>query len=93
MARCRAILDEIPYAGDVLPDLRATLKARLFAAFDLAILWNKPDNQATIIIEITDTTLQALPSILGPGQDGHDTALADSPLIQPALAGPNARST
>ncbi len=33
-----AILDEIPYAGDILPALPPDLKARLFAAFDLTIL-------------------------------------------------------
>ncbi len=70
-----AILDEIPYAGDILPDLPPALKARLFAAFDLSVLWNKPGNQATVTIEITDATLQALPAILNPEQDGyHDTA-------------------
>jgi hypothetical protein len=37
-----AILDEIPYAGDILPILPPQLKARLFAAFDLHILWNNP---------------------------------------------------
>jgi len=69
-----AILDEIPYVGDILPALPPVLKARLFAAFDMAILWNKPGNQATVHIEITDETLRALPGLLDPGQDGyHDT--------------------
>jgi hypothetical protein len=36
-----AILDEVPYAGDIIPNLPPDLKARLFAAFDLAILRNK----------------------------------------------------
>lgn len=48
------------------------LKARLLDAFDLHILWNKQDRQATIWGEITDATLQALPGILNPGQDGYD---------------------
>ncbi len=44
------------------------LKACLFAAFGLAILWNKAGGQATI------TTLAALPGILDPDQPGyHDT--------------------
>jgi hypothetical protein len=51
------------------------LKARLLAAFDVTILWNKPANQATVRAVITDATLRALPAILNPGQDGyHDTA-------------------
>jgi hypothetical protein len=75
-----AILDEIPYAGDILPDLPPPLKARLFDAFDLCVLWNKTGNQATIRAEITDTTLTALPGILNPRQDGyHDTVAAGNP--------------
>jgi hypothetical protein len=74
-----AILDEIPYLGDILPDLPPALKARLFAAFDLAILWNKEDCQATVTVTITDDTLAALPEVLDPGQPGyHDTAAADT---------------
>jgi hypothetical protein len=43
--------------------------------FDLAIVWNKTSGQATVTAVITDATLQALPAILDPGQDGyHDTA-------------------
>jgi len=70
-----AILDEIPYAGDILPDLPPVLKARLFAAFDLHILWHKTGGQVTVSAEITDATLRALPELLNPSQDGyHDTA-------------------
>jgi site-specific DNA recombinase len=68
------LLDQLPLAGDILPGLPPRLKARLFAAFDLSVLWNKPGQQATVHAEITDTTLQALPGILDPTQDGyHDT--------------------
>jgi hypothetical protein len=48
------------------------LKARLFAAFDLQVLWNKPGRQATVHAEITEATLRALPALLDPGQDGYD---------------------
>ncbi len=75
-----ALLDEIPYAGDILPGLPPALKARLFAALDLTILWNKTDGQATVRAVITDTTLTALPDILNPAQDGyHDTANPPTP--------------
>jgi hypothetical protein len=68
------LLDQLPLAGDILPDLPPQLKARLFAAFDLSVLWNKPGQQATVHAEITETTLQALTGILDPTQDGyHDT--------------------
>ena len=87
------LLDEIPYAGDILPTLPPQLKARLF---DLHILWNKPGNQATIHIEITGTTLQALPAILNPDQDGyHDTAAPEAADAagSPAAVGPLTQSS
>jgi hypothetical protein len=83
------LLDEIPYAGNILPGLPPALKARLLAAFDITISWNKPGNQATVRAVLTDATLQAVLDILDPGQDGyHDTAAtapADSPLTRTAL--------
>jgi len=67
-----SLLEELPLAGDILPGLPGELKARLFEAFDLQILWNKPGGQATVFAEITEATLQALPGILDPGRDGYD---------------------
>jgi DNA invertase Pin-like site-specific DNA recombinase len=67
-----ALLDELPLAGDILPGLPPALKARLLDAFDIQILWNKTGRQATVHAEITEATLQALPAILNPGQDGYD---------------------
>ena len=66
------LLEELPLAGDILPGLPPDLKARLFDAFDLQILWNKPGQQATVFAEITEATLQTLPGILDPGRDGYD---------------------
>ena len=77
------LLDRLPLAGDVLPDLPPRLKARLFQAFDIAVLWNKPGSQATVRAEITETTLQAVPGILDPSQDGYD----DTGTSQPAPMG------
>jgi hypothetical protein len=66
-----ALLDELPYLGDTLPGLPSAVKARLFAAVDRSILWNKSGRQATVTATITDDTLAA---ILDPSQDGyHDT--------------------
>ena len=79
-----AILDELPYAEDIISRLPPALKARLFAALDLSILWNKTGSQATVYATITDATITALPEILDPGQDGyHDTAA--SPAAPPAV--------
>jgi hypothetical protein len=74
-----ALLDELPALGDILPSLPPALKARLFAAFGLEILWNKPGQQVTVFVEITENTLQAIPGITDPGQDGyHDTSTETS---------------
>ena len=74
-----ALLDELPALGDILPSLPPALKARLFAAFGLEILWNKPGSQATVFVEITENTLQAIPGITDPAQDGyHDTSTETS---------------
>ncbi len=88
------LLDELPLAGDIRPGLPDDLKARLFDAFDLHILWNKKDRQATIWAEITDATLHALPGILNPGPDGYDFTSEQAPdqpesvedLFEPAIA-------
>jgi hypothetical protein len=80
-----ALIDELPLLGDVLPGLPPALKARLLAAFDLQILWNKPGGQATVFAEITEATLQALPGILDPGQDGYQDT---SPDAAPELGAP-----
>jgi len=73
------LLDQLPLAGDILPRLPPQLKARLFAAFDISILWNKPGQQATVNAEITDTTLCYLTAILDPGQDGYHDTHPDQP--------------
>jgi hypothetical protein len=73
------LLDQLPMPGDILPGLPPQLKAELFQAFDLQILWNKPGRQATVYAEITDATLQALPAILDPGRDGYDDTADETP--------------
>jgi hypothetical protein len=73
------MLDELPMPGDIVPGLPPVLKARLFQAFDLHILWNKPGQQATVHAEITDATLRALPAILDPSRDGYDDTAGNQP--------------
>ena len=74
-----SLLDQLPLAGDILPGLPPQLKARLFAAFDISILWNKPGQQATVNAEITETTLRYLAAILDPSQDGYHDTHPDQP--------------
>jgi site-specific DNA recombinase len=77
------LLDELPYCENIIDRLPPALKARLFAAIDLNVLWNKTGGQVTVYATITDTTLTALADLLNTGQDGyHDTAT-------PALASNN----
>ncbi|MDQ2814555.1 MAG: hypothetical protein M3Z75_22505 [Actinomycetota bacterium] len=73
------LLDQLPLAGNILPALPPQLKARLFQAFDIAVLWNKPGQQATVRAEITETTLHAVPGILNPSQDGYHDTSPDEP--------------
>jgi site-specific DNA recombinase len=73
------LLDQLPLAGDVLPRLPPRLKAKLFATFDLSILWNKPGQQVTVRAEISDATLQAITAILNASQDGYDDTHPDQP--------------
>jgi hypothetical protein len=70
--RHASLLDRLPLAGDVLPRLTPRLKAKLFAAFDLSILWNKPGQQVTTRAEISEATPQAVTAILDASQDGFD---------------------
>jgi hypothetical protein len=67
-----SLLDQLPLvASNPLPRLTPELKALLFQALNLEILWNPADRQATVWVEITDTTLRAIPAILNPDHDGH----------------------
>jgi hypothetical protein len=59
-----ALLDLLPMLGDVLPKLPDRIKARLFEAFDLAMLYNKKDNQVTCWATITPSTPAALAAII-----------------------------
>jgi site-specific DNA recombinase len=74
-----SLLEELPLARDILPGLTPELKAGLFQAFDLQILWNKPGQQATVFAVITDATLKALPGILDPSKDGYDDTADEDP--------------
>jgi hypothetical protein len=68
-----ALLDALPLLGDVLPRLPSRIKARLFEAFDLAMLYHKKDNQITCRATITPATPAALAAII---TDSETPALA-----------------
>jgi site-specific DNA recombinase len=79
-----SLLDRLPLAGDILCGLPPALKARLFAAFDIEVLWNKPGQQATVFAEITENTLRAVPGILDPARTATTTP-APPPAPPPPL--------
>jgi hypothetical protein len=51
-----SLLDELPYAAANLADLPDDLKAKLYAAFGIQVLYRAHKNQATIWATITDAT-------------------------------------
>jgi site-specific DNA recombinase len=89
-----ALLDELPHITTAIHDMPPDLKARLLAAFDLTILWNKSAGQATVSAEITDATLQTLTYLLNPDLDGHhDTHPATDTGMGRLTHHPRVRST
>jgi len=58
------LLDSLPLLGDALPRLPGRIKQQLFEAFDLAMLYNKQDNQVTCRATITPSTPTALTAII-----------------------------
>jgi len=50
--------------GDALPELSASIQARLFAAFGLELIYNKHDRKVTICTTIAPSTPQALAEII-----------------------------
>jgi hypothetical protein len=71
------MLARLPVIVAVRPLARFPPSARLPAIFRLlcqsrsAQGSSKPGEQATVFVEITEATLQALPGILNPRQDGY----------------------
>ena len=51
-----AALDELPYAAAAFNDAPEHVKARIYAAFDIQVLYRAPIKQATIWATITPTT-------------------------------------
>ena len=74
------LLDALPMLGDALPSLPAAIQARLFAAFGLELIYNKPDHQVTIYANITPSTPHALADIIAISEPAAAPAgLAHSP--------------
>jgi hypothetical protein len=77
-----ALLNALPILGDVLPALPDKIKAQLFEAFDLNMLYSKTKNQVTCFATITASTPATIAAIIG-GSETPDLAalLAGHPQI------------
>ncbi len=81
-----SLLDQLPLVGDILPGLDPDLKARLYQAFDLQVLWNKPAPMGDLFespIEVrilhVARTFHANSGLSDTGEaDGASAALGDS---------------
>jgi site-specific DNA recombinase len=74
------LLDALPMLGDALPGLPTSIQARLFQAFGLELIYNKPDHQVTIYATITPSTPYALAGIIARSEPPAAPAgLAHSP--------------
>jgi hypothetical protein len=77
------LIDELPYAAELLHEAPADLRARIYAAFDLHALYRADKNQATITAKITDATPQLIQALLdnpGTDHDTHDPARTNLPI-------------
>jgi hypothetical protein len=67
------LIDELPYAAELLHEAPADLRARIYAAFDVHALYRADKNQATITAKITDATPQLIQALLDNPRTDHDT--------------------
>jgi hypothetical protein len=73
-----ALLDDLPILGDVLDDLPDKIKAKLFEAVDLNMLYSKTKNQVTCFATITTSTPAALAAIIASSETPDLAALLAS---------------
>jgi hypothetical protein len=72
---CRnpTLIDELPYAAELLLEAPTDLRARVYAAFDVHALYRAEMNQATITAKVTDATPQLTQALLDDLRTDHDT--------------------
>jgi DNA invertase Pin-like site-specific DNA recombinase len=73
-----ALLDALPILGDVLPLMPERIKAKLFDAFDLQVIYTKTISQITLRATVTTTTPDTLRAII---------ATSETPDLQQLLDG------
>jgi hypothetical protein len=69
-----ALLDELPYAPELLNGVPDEIRARIYAAFQVHALYRAQPHQATITATITDATPAIIQALLEDPRTDHDTA-------------------
>ena len=80
------LLDALPKLGDILTGAPARLQQQLYDAFDLQLLYNKPDHQVSIYAAITPSTPATLAAILADCRTPGTGATAQSSTDNPQAA-------
>jgi len=73
------LLDELPSAAAAFGDAPEDIKARIYAAFDIQVLYRAPIKQATIWATITPTTPATITALTTDPRTDHDTAYGHLP--------------
>jgi site-specific DNA recombinase len=73
------LLDELPFAADILPQAPERIKQALFAAFDIHALYNKDTDQVTIWATITADTPRTIAALLNDPRTNDDTSQHPTP--------------
>jgi hypothetical protein len=74
-----SLIDELPHAAAALDTAPDNVKAKLYAAFDVQVLFRAPKKQATIWATITSTTPGIVASLVNGPRTDNDTAYGNLP--------------
>ncbi len=84
-----ALLDELPFLGDIVTNAPTPLIERLLAIFDLSAVYNRDKHQLTIHATITPATPQAIRDLLlDPRADHNQPASQPGPTGQDHVSHP-----
>jgi hypothetical protein len=78
-----ALLDELPYAATAFTAAPEHIKAKIYAAFDIQVLYRAPIKQATIWATITPTTPAIITALTTDPRTDHDTAYGNLTTVLP----------
>jgi len=68
-----SLIAELPHAAELLDQVPADIRARIYGAFQVHVLYRAPMRQATITATITDATPGIIAALLHDGRTDHDT--------------------